>query len=252
MKFSWLNSQRLPAAAHGSTPMPATSGRIVAEVGCWIVGIALIAGYLSATTFLENQRTEGLALFAQARATVGTSEQPEVLPLVGEIEQTPGQVLLDTTALDTRSLPIAVLRMPAVGLEVPVYSDISELNLSRGAGWIDGTAAPDKIGNMAIAAHRDRHFRPLKDVQLGDLLELESLTGPREFRVSRILIVDPDDVSVLDDAPVPMVTLVTCFPFYFVGNAPQRYIVQAIAVEHTVEASFLNPTLTARPSGETL
>jgi len=134
---------------------------------------------------------------------------------------------------------------------VPVFSDISELNLSRGAGWIEGTATPNSGGNMAVAAHRDRYFRPLKDIQVGDTLKLESMNGHGEFKVSRIVIVDPDDVSVLDDTPVPTVTLVTCYPFYFIGNAPQRYIVQATAVDQSGKVSTSDALLTALPLGET-
>jgi len=222
-----------------------------------MLGVGLIALFLSATAWLDNQRIEAVSLFSEARAAM-TSDRLELLPLAehsfahGNEQQEP----LATTAPaliveENKPLPVAVLRMASVGLEVPVYADISELNLSRGAGWIEGTAAPNTGGNMAIAAHRDRFFRPLKDVEVGDLLELESLTGSGEFRVSRISIVDPDDVSVLDDTAVPTVTMVTCYPFYFIGNAPQRYIVQAIAVgtpriESTTYSIPIDP-----PSGET-
>ncbi|MCA1779948.1 MAG: class D sortase [Xanthomonadaceae bacterium] len=121
--------------------------------------------------------------------------------------------------------------MPGVNLEVPVFADISERNLSRGAGWVPGTALPNDGGNMAIAAHRDQYFRALKDVAVGDLLELESLSGPQDYRVTSLTIVEPEDLWPLDPADVATVTLVTCYPFYFVGSAPQRYIVQAVAVD---------------------
>ena len=121
--------------------------------------------------------------------------------------------------------------MPGVDLKVPVFADISERNLSRGAGWIPGTASPNDGGNMAIAAHRDQYFRALKDVAVGDLLELESLSGPRNYRVTSLTIVEPEDLWPLDPTDVATVTLVTCHPFYFIGSAPQRYIVQAVAFD---------------------
>jgi len=214
--------------------MASSSGRFILELGCWIVGIALIVIYLGASAGLETQRRQGIELFSEARAAS--------LSQVSDVTA--------TVATEDLSLPIAVLRIPDVGLEVPVYPDLSELNLSRGAGWIDGTAQPNTGGNIAIAAHRDQYFRPLKDVQLGDILELESLSGPVEFQVSRIVIVDPDDVSVLDDTAVSTVTLVTCYPFYFIGNAPQRYIVQAIAVDQLEKASTTDAILIDPPSGE--
>lgn len=246
---------------------------MIAELGCWIVGIVLIVAYFAAIAGLENQREQGLELFDRARSAEQPGQQLDQRITGGNngtpathrlpVEETPAQgmpvqeAIADTPASvspgadHSAALPIAVLRMASIGLEVPVYTDISELNLSRGAGWIEGTAAPNTGGNMAIAAHRDRYFRPLKDIQIGDILELESLAGQGKFRVSRIVIVNPDDVSVLDETLVPTVTLVTCYPFYFFGNAPQRFIVQATAVEPSGKASAADPIPTAKPPGET-
>ncbi|NEZ05015.1 class D sortase [Wenzhouxiangella sp. XN201] len=233
------------------------SGRMIVELACWVVGIALIVIYFLTTSGLETQRQQGIELFTQARAeaaetTVG--HRLEDLPLPGQtaVSSVRQEAVPETApAVDIASLPVAVLRIAKVGLEVPVYADLSELNLSRGAGWIGGTAAPNTGGNMAIAAHRDQYFRPLKDIQVGDTIELESLSGHGEYRVSRIAIVDPEDVTVLDDTTVPTVTLVTCYPFYFIGNAPQRYIVQATAVEKPGKAFSTDAAPTARNSGET-
>jgi sortase A len=256
MNWSIPTFSRQSRRPNGRTSLAGGSGRLIVELGCWIVGLALIVTYFAATNGLENHRQQGIELFAQARAAELVNHRLEDLPLAGQIMSVQGaQAAAPTpapaTAADADSLPIAVLRLASVGLEVPVYSDISELNLSRGAGWIEGTAAPNTGGNMAVAAHRDRFFRPLKDVQVGDILELESLTGHGEYRVSRIAIVDPDDISVLDDTPESTVTLVTCYPFYFIGNAPKRYIVQATAGEHPGKASDSDAILAALPPGET-
>jgi sortase A len=128
-------------------------------------------------------------------------------------------------------LPAALLHVPRVGLEVPVYSDTSEHNLNRGAGLIAGTALPDSDGNIAIAAHRDGYFRALKDIAVGDVVELESLSQRRRYRVIDLSIVEPTNLSPLDETDVPAVTLVTCYPFYFVGNAPKRFIERAVSVQ---------------------
>ena len=125
--------------------------------------------------------------------------------------------------------PLAVLRIPKIGLEVPVLPGTDELTLNRAVGAIAGTALPGEVGNVGIAGHRDGFFRGLKDVESGDRLELETLAGKQEYRVTSIRIVDPSEVHVLAPTPRPVVTLVTCYPFYFVGRAPQRYIVQAEA-----------------------
>ena len=256
MKWSGSIFFREPRPPHGSTPVASASGRMIMELGFWLLGISLIAAWLITTSTLENQRSQSLELFAEARAAALVSGRLEDLPLPGQStvlddEQAAEPAPVPANPADAASLPIAVLRMARLQLEVPVYPDLSELNLNRGAGWIEGTAAPNSGGNMAVAAHRDQHFRPLKDIQIGDTLELESLSGHGEFRVSRIFIVDPDEVSVLDDTTVPTLTLVTCYPFYFIGAAPKRYIVQAIAVDPPEKVSASDTILTVPPSGET-
>ena len=117
--------------------------------------------------------------------------------------------------------------MPGIGLKVPVYENVSDLNLDRGAGLIEGTASLNEVGNVGIAGHRDGYFRVLKDVKIGDRLMLQTPQGLRHYQVTETLIVDPGDVEVLDPTEERVVTLVTCYPFYFVGSAPRRFIVKA-------------------------
>jgi sortase A len=123
--------------------------------------------------------------------------------------------------------PLAVLAIPKIRLEVPVLDGTDDLTLNRAVGVIEGTARPGEAGNVAIAGHRDGFFRGLKDVGPGDAITLRTPAGPRTYLVKTVRIVDPDDVSVLDDSPTDALTLVTCYPFYFVGSAPQRFIVRA-------------------------
>ncbi len=123
--------------------------------------------------------------------------------------------------------PIALLKVSKIGLEVPVFEGTDERVLNRGVGRIAGTASAGELGNLGIAGHRDGFFRGLKDVAVGDRIEVETKVGTRIYVIDRISLVDPSDVSVLKDGPVPSLTLVTCYPFYFVGSAPQRYIVHA-------------------------
>lgn len=255
MKWSDPSISRESRLPSGVTSMAKGLGHMILELMFWVVGIAMILTYFLATAGLETQRKQGIDQFTQAQAASTVSHGLENLPLPGQTMAFSNrqEARLETApSADNASLPIAVLRIAKVGLEVPVYSDLSELNLSRGAGWIGGTAAPNTGGNMAIAAHRDQYFRPLKDIQVGDIMELESLSGHGQYRVSRITIVDPEDVSVLDDTTVSTLTLVTCYPFYFIGNAPQRYIVQATAVEQFGKTFTTDAVLTTRKSGETL
>lgn len=123
--------------------------------------------------------------------------------------------------------PLAVLRIPEIDLEVAVLEGTSELVLNRGVGHITGTSLPGEDGNIGIAGHRDGYFRGLKDIAVGDLIELETLVGPLSYAITEFLIVEPPDVWVLDPTESPTLTLVTCYPFYFVGSAPQRFIVRA-------------------------
>jgi sortase A len=127
--------------------------------------------------------------------------------------------------------PLAVLSIPRIGVEVPVFDGTDELVLNRGAGRIAGTAKPGQPGNIGIAAHRDGFFRGLKDIRVGDRVALRAQSDEFLYTVDNIEIVEPTDVSVLRNRSSSSVTLVTCYPFYFVGDAPQRYIVHASIVD---------------------
>jgi sortase A len=126
--------------------------------------------------------------------------------------------------------PVAILHVAKVQLEVPVLDGVDDLSLNRGVGYIPGTSRPGESGNVGIAGHRDGFFRVLKDVGPGDVIELETLDRIDVYRVSQIVIVDKNDPSVLKQTSSPTLTLVTCYPFYFIGSAPKRYIVQALLV----------------------
>lgn len=121
---------------------------------------------------------------------------------------------------------LAVLRIPHIHLEVPVFEGTDDATLDLGLGHVEGTAGLDAPGNVALAGHRDGFFRGLKDVGAGDEIDMETQVGMRRYVVKDIVIVKPDDVWVLDDNSAAL-TLVTCYPFYYTGSAPQRYIVRA-------------------------
>jgi len=122
---------------------------------------------------------------------------------------------------------LALLSIARLELEVPIFSGTSKTTLNRGAGVVDGTSLPGTAGNIVISAHRDSFFRPLKDIRIGDVIELELRDGMQRFKVGETFITDPLDVSVLEPTDTPTLTLITCYPFYFVGFAPERFIVRA-------------------------
>jgi sortase A len=123
--------------------------------------------------------------------------------------------------------PLAVLRIGAIHLEVPVLEGTDEFTLNRAVGHVDGTSDPGQEGNVGIAGHRDGFFRGLKDIHEGDAIELITPDKQLSYHVDEILVVAPEDVSVLAPRSRSSLTLVTCYPFYFVGSAPQRFIVRA-------------------------
>ena len=123
--------------------------------------------------------------------------------------------------------PIAILRVDRLRIEVPVFNGTDDLTLDRGAGRIIGSGRPGAGGNIGISAHRDGFFRALKDVRTGDSIELELPAGIIEkYVVDQIQVVSPDNVEILKPRAAPSITLVTCYPFYFIGSAPNRFIVQ--------------------------
>jgi len=124
--------------------------------------------------------------------------------------------------------PLGVLSIPKIRLEVPVLDGTDDLTLNRAVGRIEETARPGEAGNLGIAGHRDGFFRGLKDVAVGDEIHLRTLTRDFLYVIESIRIVSPEDVHVLDVTPKPVLTLVSCYPFYFVGSAPRRYIVRAV------------------------
>jgi len=140
---------------------------------------------------------------------------------------------------------LGVLRIPSINLEIPVLEGTDNLTLDRAVGHIDGTSAPGESGNVGVAGHRDGFFRGLKDVHVGDTIDLYTEKGNARYVVDEILIVSPDDVSVLSPRSKPSLTLVTCYPFYFVGSAPLRYIVRA-SIAKRFEREAQERTSTAR------
>jgi LPXTG-site transpeptidase (sortase) family protein len=206
----------------------------IGEWACYGLGSVLCVFFAAQLAQGEMQREAGIASFEQAQQPSGAA-LPEGLPLslaeLGEPDTSlwsPGRVEDYRLSLEGEIPPVlGVLELPSVGLKVPVYPSDSELNMDRGAGVIDGMAYPHEGGNIGIAGHRDGYFRALKDVQVGDPVILQTLEGPKRFVIDSRRVVEIDDTDLLQDTDDQRVTLVTCYPFYFVGHAPQRFIVTA-------------------------
>jgi sortase A len=122
---------------------------------------------------------------------------------------------------------IGRIEVPRFGISVYVIEGTSSSTLRRAVGHISGTALPGNPGNVGISGHRDTFFRPLRNIRRNDIITLTTLLGEYRYRVVSTRIVNPYDVGVLDQSEDEILTLVTCYPFYFVGSAPNRFIVRA-------------------------
>jgi LPXTG-site transpeptidase (sortase) family protein len=119
------------------------------------------------------------------------------------------------------------LDIPRLGLSVAVLQGTGSRMLRLGTGHIEGTPLPGEAGNSGIAGHRDTFFRGLKDIRENDEIQFQTATGIFRYEVEWAKVVAPDDLSVLGPSTESALTLVTCYPFYFVGPAPKRFVVRA-------------------------
>lgn len=215
-------------------------------------GALLLASYGGFVAWSSGQSAAGISAFEEARAAT--------LPLAAAVEPV-GEMTVaarasrwggapDTSlwspkriadynaalAAQDEDAPHAVLNIQHLNIRVPVYNGADDFNLNRGVARIIGTGRIGEVGNLGIAGHRDGFFRPLKDIELGDRMTVETYFGTEVYEVSSIEIVDPSELHVLAPTDTPTVTLVTCYPFYYVGNAPQRFIVKAEAVTDQVNS----------------
>jgi LPXTG-site transpeptidase (sortase) family protein len=119
------------------------------------------------------------------------------------------------------------IEIPTIGLAAMILEGTDARTLRRAVGHISGTPLPGQQGNVAITGHRDTFFRPLLKIRKDDEIRLTTLSGSYRYLVDSIKVVDPEDTEVLDNSDDAILTLVTCYPFYFVGPAPKRFIVRA-------------------------
>ena len=185
------------------------------QYACLGAGALLVSLVAAARLDAETGRQSGLQDFAAVAAAPDQSLwSPE------RVKDYEASLATVTDA------PLALLRIPALKLEVPVYATDSDMHLNRGAGLIPGMGLPDKGGNLGIAGHRDGFFRVLKDAAPGQRIEIVTKNRTHVFRVVSTEVVEATDLRPLADTLDPTVTLVTCYPFYFIGHAPQRFIVR--------------------------
>lgn len=199
--------------------------RVIERV-CWALACISIALYLAARTDAAINGKADLvrATTTTAQATTTASVRPaapiaEPAPPAAAVSELQG-----------------LLEIPSLGLRTALYSDTSEVNLNRGAGLIAGMSGLGQGGNLGVAAHRDGTFRALENIQVGAAIELRTAAFHYSYRVTSIAVVERTDAALLQRTDEPAITLVTCYPFRFVGPAPRRFVVRAL-LDSTREAT---------------
>ena len=216
--------------------------KMIAIPGLWGLTMVAVASFNlsvgSRTAYAESEQLSG-----------NTPAQTQIISLEGYSPDqslwSPKMIAKYETARHTEETPLALLKIDRLNLEAPIYYGTKRITLDRGLGFIEGTAGLDEIGNIGLSGHRDSFFRVLKDIEVGDSIEMQTLEGIQNFQVSSIFIVDALEVSVLDPTDTTVLTLITCHPFYYVGYAPNRYIVRATPVGESLNGGEQNPVLGA-------
>lgn len=138
--------------------------------------------------------------------------------------------------------PLARLTVPRLDLAVAVAEGTGDEVLQRAVGHLERTPLPGEGGHVVLAGHRDTFFRPLERIELGDRISLDAPSFSTTYEVEWFRIIDPSELWVLEDPGYPALTLITCYPFRFVGNAPQRFIVRAKRIEASTLAQRTTPS----------
>jgi sortase A len=138
---------------------------------------------------------------------------------------------------ETTGSSIGRIEIPRLGLSVVVLEGDDALTLRRGAGHIPGTGWPGQPGNMAIAGHRNTFFSGLRDIRANDVIRMTTRHGSYVYNVESIRVVGPEHIEVLDGTQQPTLTLLTCFPFSYIGPAPDRFVVRARQISSSARAA---------------
>lgn len=176
---------------------------------------------------LRNAHDTAVAeLSAEAAADLNSRARNAKTPAIPDFsESTAGDAPSQNAAI--QNMPLGRIEINSIGLTAMIQEGTGAQTLQRGVGHITGTASLGASGNIGLAAHRDTFFRKLRNIHEGDEITLTTLAGSYNYRVELISIVEPDNSAVLRDMGGNILTLVTCYPFGYIGPAPKRFIVRA-------------------------
>jgi sortase A len=193
------------------------------ETGLWIVAVVCLGTCGYAYSQAAWHQASEKELFSRLRARdAREASYFGSAAIVGEPD--PGKL-------------VGILSIPEIGLSAVVDQGDDSRTLRSSVGHVPGTALPGGPGNAVLAAHRDTYFRKLYKLRPGDAITFRSLSGTLHYTVKSIRVVAPTDIGVMNPSPQPVLTLITCFPFYYIGNAPKRFVLVAAQDSQTSDLS---------------
>ena len=195
------------------------------------VGFAL----LDATLFQAYETWQFHRALKALGPSAGSGESLPLPPLPPGLAEANHRRSENLGAVPEVGSPLGLIEIGTIGLEVMILEGTDDGVLRRAVGHIPGTSLPGQPGNIAIAGHRDTFFRPLRKIRKNDEITLTTLNGTYRYRVDSTQVIEPENTGVLDNSDDAVLTLVTCYPFYFVGSAPKRFIVRAHRVPQGVD-----------------
>ena len=175
----------------------------------------------------------GVGLLAYAGAIYAYREAYQIYLTWTFVPELPVSWQPSPTIAVAEGMPVANLEIPRLNLSVVVLEGVGDNILEVGAGHVPQTSLPGKSGNVGIAAHRDTFFRPLRNIQRNDVIRVTTTAGVFDYAVEWTRVVKPTDVEVLNPTEKPSLTLITCYPFHYVGSAPDRFIVRGRLISTT-------------------
>jgi sortase A len=207
--------------------MPENSGRRMARLVLLVVGIAGVGTYCEAWLYRTGYQIYENWQFDHENVEVSHAVPTKHVALPAVLPD-PDRGVTKSPVSDTGWV-VGRISIPRLHLSAIVEEGVDERTLSRAVGHIPGSALPGEIGNVAIAGHRDTFFQELKDLKPNDKIDFTTHSGRFHYTVESLTVVDPSDTSVLQSKGGKILTIVTCFPFHYIGNAPRRFIVHAVA-----------------------
>lgn len=221
------------------------------EIMLWVLGLSLIGAAFGETRERWNyQAQQERALFQGGPAVSVSTEQPiapEIIAALGLNEEPEAPARAEAAGVAARPaeprvsdpkpravapVPSALgrIEIPRIGVAAIVKDGADEETLARAVGRVPGSARPGQVGNMVLAGHRDTFFRPLRDIRVNDRIRMVVPPNTYEYKVESVMVVSPEDTNVLRSKGKEEITLVTCFPFRYIGPSPDRFVVSATRV----------------------